>query len=48
MAISNIAGTGDNIVSTSYLYGGVSAPPAFVSTSCPYSRASLDLQPIQG
>jgi len=24
MAISNIAGAGDNIVSTSYLYGGVS------------------------
>ena len=26
MAISAIAGTGDNIVSTSYLYGGVSDP----------------------
>jgi O-acetylhomoserine/O-acetylserine sulfhydrylase-like pyridoxal-dependent enzyme len=26
MAISNIAGAGDNIVSTSYLYGGVSNP----------------------
>jgi O-acetylhomoserine/O-acetylserine sulfhydrylase len=24
MAISTIAGTGDNVVSTSYLYGGVS------------------------
>jgi O-acetylhomoserine/O-acetylserine sulfhydrylase-like pyridoxal-dependent enzyme len=47
MAISNIAGTGDNIVSTSYLYGGVSDPPAFVSTSRPYSCTSLDLQPIQ-
>ena len=30
MAISNIAGTGDNIVSTSYLYGGVSDSPTFV------------------
>ena len=28
MAISTIAGTGDNIVSTSYLYGGVS-PAAY-------------------
>jgi len=27
MAISNIAGAGDNIVSTSYLYGGVSDLP---------------------
>jgi O-acetylhomoserine/O-acetylserine sulfhydrylase len=26
MAITNIAGAGDNIVSTSYLYGGVSYP----------------------
>jgi len=26
MAISAIAGAGDNIVSTSYLYGGVSDP----------------------
>jgi O-acetylhomoserine/O-acetylserine sulfhydrylase len=26
MAISAIAGVGDNIVSTSYLYGGVSDP----------------------
>ena len=29
MAISTIAGTGDNIVSTSYLYGGVSDPLVF-------------------
>jgi O-acetylhomoserine/O-acetylserine sulfhydrylase len=28
MAISNIAGAGDNIVSTSYVYGGVSDPHA--------------------
>jgi O-acetylhomoserine/O-acetylserine sulfhydrylase-like pyridoxal-dependent enzyme len=26
MAISTLAGAGDNIVSTSYLYGGVSDP----------------------
>ena len=30
MAISTIAGAGDNIVSTSYLYGGVSDLPGFV------------------
>jgi O-acetylhomoserine/O-acetylserine sulfhydrylase len=30
MAISTIAGTGDNIVSTSYLYGGVSDSPTCV------------------
>lgn len=34
MAISAIAGAGDNIVSTSYLYGGVSdLPPASLRTS---------------
>jgi O-acetylhomoserine/O-acetylserine sulfhydrylase-like pyridoxal-dependent enzyme len=48
MAIANIAGTGDNIVSTSYLYGGVSNPPAMISTTRPYSSSFLDLQSIQG
>ncbi|KAI9451243.1 O-acetylhomoserine ami [Russula earlei] len=33
MAISNIAGSGDNIVSTSYLYGGVSHSPDFPRTT---------------
>lgn len=35
MAISTLAGAGDNIVSTSYLYGGVSDPlRAFLQTQC--------------
>lgn len=41
MAISNIAGAGDNIVSTSYLYGGVRKTSAFLffsdADSCLYS-----------
>ena len=34
MAISALAGAGDNIVSTSYLYGGVRDPPSFLHFSC--------------
>ena len=34
MAISALAGAGDNIVSTSYLYGGVRDLPSFLHFSC--------------
>jgi O-acetylhomoserine/O-acetylserine sulfhydrylase-like pyridoxal-dependent enzyme len=51
MAISAIAGAGDNIVSTSYLYGGVSNLPLLRSCkelSIPILiRITLDVQPIQ-
>ncbi len=33
MAVGTIAGAGDNIVSTSYLYGGVRDPSAFLYIS---------------
>ena len=48
MAVSAIAGAGDNIVSTSYLYGGVSDPSAFSCVFLSYRFVSLlDIQPIQ-
>lgn len=52
MAISTIAGTGDNIVSTSYLYGGVSPIalpiPDFFLFILIYMQYSLDIQSVQG
>ena len=41
MAISAIAGASDNIVSTSYLYGGVSDSSAFSYVSRSYQFVSL-------
>jgi O-acetylhomoserine/O-acetylserine sulfhydrylase-like pyridoxal-dependent enzyme len=40
MAITNIAGAGDNIVSTSYLYGGVSYPLVPAGPRCLLIRTS--------
>jgi O-acetylhomoserine/O-acetylserine sulfhydrylase-like pyridoxal-dependent enzyme len=44
MAISAIAGAGDNIVSTSYLYGGVSDLLAFLQSYADpnYSRRTIN------
>ena len=48
MAVSNIAGAGDNIVSTTCLYGGVRYPSCLVLCFLLYQLVHLlDIQPIQ-
>jgi O-acetylhomoserine/O-acetylserine sulfhydrylase-like pyridoxal-dependent enzyme len=47
MAVSTIAGAGDNIVSTSYLYGGVRDFVCLLIFLLHRFMSLLDIQPIQ-